>query len=37
VTPRPAPGVGEHSEEVLRDAGYSETEIAALRADGVIA
>src|SRR5207302_1826060 len=31
VTPRSAPGVGEHSEEVLREAGYSATEIAALR------
>jgi crotonobetainyl-CoA:carnitine CoA-transferase CaiB-like acyl-CoA transferase len=37
VTPRPAPMVGEHSEQVLREAGYSETEISALRADGVIA
>src|SRR5438105_3803392 len=37
VTPRPAPGVGEHSDQVLREAGYAEAEIAALRADGVIA
>ena len=34
--PRPAPSVGEHSEEVLRAAGYSESEIGALRAGGVI-
>jgi len=34
--PRPAPSVGEHSEEVLRAAGYSESEIGALRAEGVI-
>ena len=37
VTPRRAPNVGEHSEEVLRDAGYSGAEIRSLRADGVIA
>src|SRR5205807_134826 len=37
VTPRPAPGVGEHSEQVLREAGYAEAEIAASRADEVIA
>ncbi|MBV8889494.1 MAG: CoA transferase [Alphaproteobacteria bacterium] len=36
VPPRHAPEVGEHSEEVLRAAGYAETEIAAMRADGVI-
>jgi crotonobetainyl-CoA:carnitine CoA-transferase CaiB-like acyl-CoA transferase len=34
--PRPAPTVGEHSEEVLRAAGYSDAEIEALRAEGVI-
>jgi crotonobetainyl-CoA:carnitine CoA-transferase CaiB-like acyl-CoA transferase len=34
--PRPAPAVGEHSEEVLRKAGYSDTEIGTLRAEGVI-
>ena len=31
---RPPPTVGEHRAEVLREAGYSEEEIAALRADG---
>jgi len=34
--PRPAPAVGEHSEEVLREAGFNETEIRALRKEGVI-
>jgi crotonobetainyl-CoA:carnitine CoA-transferase CaiB-like acyl-CoA transferase len=28
--------MGEHNDEVLRDADYSDAEIAALRADGVI-
>jgi crotonobetainyl-CoA:carnitine CoA-transferase CaiB-like acyl-CoA transferase len=36
VRPRRAPTVGEHSEEVLRAAGYSRPEIAALRAAGTI-
>ena len=36
VTPRPAPNVGEHTDEVLREAGYGESEIRALRAEGVI-
>ena len=36
VPPRPAPAVGQHSEEVLRDYGYREAEIRALRAAGVI-
>jgi crotonobetainyl-CoA:carnitine CoA-transferase CaiB-like acyl-CoA transferase len=34
-TPRPAPGLGEHSAEILREAGYSDAEIDALRASGV--
>ena len=37
VRPRRAPSVGEHSAEVLRDAGYSEREIAVLREGGIIA
>ena len=36
VQPRPAPTVGEHSEEVLREAGYTAAEIGAPRAEGVI-
>ena len=37
VPPRRAPGVGQNSDEVLREYGYSDEEIAALRADGVVA
>jgi crotonobetainyl-CoA:carnitine CoA-transferase CaiB-like acyl-CoA transferase len=37
IRPRRAPKVGEHSDAVLRDAGYADTEIAALREAGVIA
>jgi crotonobetainyl-CoA:carnitine CoA-transferase CaiB-like acyl-CoA transferase len=33
---RKAPGVGEHTEEILREAGYRDTELAALRKDGAI-
>jgi crotonobetainyl-CoA:carnitine CoA-transferase CaiB-like acyl-CoA transferase len=36
VPPRPAPAVGQHSAEVLRDAGYPEAEIRAMREAGVI-
>jgi len=36
VRPRRAPAVGDHSEEVLRQAGYPDAEIKALRAEGVI-
>ena len=37
VPPRTAPAVGAHSGEVLRQYGYSDAEIAALRDAGVIA
>ena len=33
---RPAPGEGEHTEEILREAGYRDAELAELRNDGVI-
>jgi formyl-CoA transferase len=36
VKPRRAPNVGEHSEKVLREAGFGDAEIGALRAEGVI-
>jgi crotonobetainyl-CoA:carnitine CoA-transferase CaiB-like acyl-CoA transferase len=36
VAPRIAPRVGQHSAEVLRDAGYPDQEIAALRDAGII-
>jgi crotonobetainyl-CoA:carnitine CoA-transferase CaiB-like acyl-CoA transferase len=36
VAPRSAPSVGQHSGEILRDAGYPETEISALREAGII-
>jgi crotonobetainyl-CoA:carnitine CoA-transferase CaiB-like acyl-CoA transferase len=31
-----APGFGEHAREILREAGYDEGEIEALRANGVV-
>ncbi|HUC12501.1 MAG TPA: CoA transferase [Stellaceae bacterium] len=36
LPPRPAPAVGEHSVEILREAGYSAAEIHTLREAGVI-
>jgi formyl-CoA transferase len=36
VQPRRAPSVGEHSDQVLREAGFPEAEIHTLRAEGVI-
>mgnify|MGYP001057618712 CR=1 FL=1 len=36
VAPRRAPRVGQHSAEVLRDAGYSDAEIETLRARGAL-
>jgi crotonobetainyl-CoA:carnitine CoA-transferase CaiB-like acyl-CoA transferase len=36
VPPRPAPDVGEHSAEILREAGYADAEIRAMRDAGVI-
>jgi alpha-methylacyl-CoA racemase len=33
---RPAPGYGEHSDEVLAEAGYASDEVAAMRAAGVV-
>ena len=37
AAPRPAPRVGEHTQEILLDAGFSADEIAALRAAGACA
>lgn len=36
VQPRKPPGVGEHSDEILRDAGYDETAIKQLRSKGAV-
>ena len=35
--PRPAPRAGEHTQEILRDAGFADSEIAALRGTGAVA
>jgi len=37
VAPRRAPAIGEHTEVVLREAGYTPEEIERLRALGVLA
>lgn len=37
VAPRKPPGIGEHSDEVLREAGYDEASIKKLRASGAVA
>jgi len=37
VSPRHPPDIGEHSDEILRQAGYDETSIAQLRASGTVA
>ncbi|HEU4461652.1 MAG TPA: CoA transferase, partial [Solirubrobacterales bacterium] len=34
---RPAPAFGEHSDEVLREVGYSDEEIAAMKESGAVA
>jgi crotonobetainyl-CoA:carnitine CoA-transferase CaiB-like acyl-CoA transferase len=36
VAPRRAPSVGQHTDEALQEAGYSQTEILRLRALGVL-
>jgi formyl-CoA transferase len=36
VAPRRPPGVGEHSDEVLREAGYDEAAIKQLRSSGTV-
>jgi len=36
VQPRKPPGVGEHSDEILRSAGYDEAAIKQLRAKGAV-
>src|SRR3954469_18964914 len=37
VQPRRAPGIGEHSDQVLREAGYDDASIRQLRASGAVA
>jgi formyl-CoA transferase len=37
IPPRRPPGIGEHSDEVLREAGYDEISIQKLRASGAVA
>jgi crotonobetainyl-CoA:carnitine CoA-transferase CaiB-like acyl-CoA transferase len=35
-TPKAVPAVGQHNDEVLREAGYSKDEIKALKEEGII-
>lgn len=35
-TTTPAPGLGQHTDDILREVGYSELEIQALRTDGIV-
>jgi crotonobetainyl-CoA:carnitine CoA-transferase CaiB-like acyl-CoA transferase len=37
IQPRHPPGLGEHSDQVLREAGYDEAAIRQLRAAGAVA
>jgi crotonobetainyl-CoA:carnitine CoA-transferase CaiB-like acyl-CoA transferase len=37
VRPRKAPGVGEHSDQILREIGYDDTVIAKLRENRIVA
>jgi crotonobetainyl-CoA:carnitine CoA-transferase CaiB-like acyl-CoA transferase len=37
VQPRKPPGIGEHSDQILREAGYDEASIQKLRASGAVA
>jgi formyl-CoA transferase len=36
VVPRHPPSIGEHSDEILRGAGYGDTEIERLRSTGTV-
>ena len=36
VAPRRAPGIGEHSDEILRALGYADADISKLRASGAV-
>jgi crotonobetainyl-CoA:carnitine CoA-transferase CaiB-like acyl-CoA transferase len=37
LPPRKAPGIGEHSDEILRQAGFDEASIRKLRTSGTVA